>query len=44
MATCSGVMLGKCWEICLRRFPKYRTHCRKPYPALAYEAMGPYFQ
>ena len=31
MATISAVMLGKSWVILLRRFPIYRTHCRKPY-------------
>ena len=40
MSTLSAIMLGKCWIILLRRFPTYRTHCRKPYSEIAYRAMG----
>lgn len=41
ISTFSAVMLGKCWEIILRRFPVYRTHCRKPYAEIGYRALGP---
>jgi hypothetical protein len=41
IATYSAMMLGKCWEIILRRFPVYRTHCRKPYAEIGYRALGP---
>ncbi|KAI1717414.1 transmembrane amino acid transporter protein domain-containing protein [Ditylenchus destructor] len=41
MATTSAVMLGRAWEILLRRFPEYRTHCRKPYAEIGYRALGP---
>ncbi|KAF7625940.1 Aa_trans domain-containing protein [Meloidogyne graminicola] len=41
ISTFSAVMLSKCWEILLRRFPDYRTHCRKPYAEIGYRALGP---
>lgn len=40
ISTFSAVMLGKCWEILIRRFPVYRTHCRKPYAEIGYRAFG----
>jgi len=33
--------LGRSWMILLRRWPEYRSHTRKPYPEIAYRAMGP---
>ncbi|CAD5220296.1 unnamed protein product [Bursaphelenchus okinawaensis] len=33
-------VLGKCWNILLDRWPKYREHCRKPYPEIARRALG----
>lgn len=41
MATISAIFLGRCWTILLKRYPEYRIHCRKPYPEIAYRAMGP---
>ncbi|KAL3078721.1 hypothetical protein niasHT_029360 [Heterodera trifolii] len=41
ISTFSAVMLGQCWEILLRRFPVYRTHCRKPYAEIGLKALGP---
>ncbi|CAK5036569.1 unnamed protein product [Meloidogyne enterolobii] len=41
ISTFSAVMLGNCWEILVRRFPDYRTHCRKPYAEIGYRALGP---
>uniref|UniRef100_A0A7E4VHV6 Aa_trans domain-containing protein n=1 Tax=Panagrellus redivivus TaxID=6233 RepID=A0A7E4VHV6_PANRE len=37
----TGVTLGLCWNILLRFWPKYRSHCRKPYPEIANMALGP---
>uniref|UniRef100_A0AC35EYX8 Amino acid transporter transmembrane domain-containing protein n=1 Tax=Panagrolaimus sp. PS1159 TaxID=55785 RepID=A0AC35EYX8_9BILA len=37
----TSFMLGACWNILIRRWPEYRSHCRKPYPEMAYRAMGP---
>uniref|UniRef100_A0A915CZ94 Amino acid transporter transmembrane domain-containing protein n=1 Tax=Ditylenchus dipsaci TaxID=166011 RepID=A0A915CZ94_9BILA len=37
----SAVLLGKCWVILVRRFPAYRTHCRKPYAEIGMRALGP---
>ncbi|KAH7704644.1 Protein Y32F6A.4 [Aphelenchoides avenae] len=33
--------LGQCWVIMQRRWPEYRSHCRKPYAELGYRALGP---
>ncbi|CAD5227811.1 unnamed protein product [Bursaphelenchus xylophilus] len=33
-------ILGKCWNMLLDRYPKYRKHCRKPYPEIARRALG----
>ncbi|KAI6189674.1 Aa-trans domain-containing protein [Aphelenchoides bicaudatus] len=33
--------LGKSWMILLKRWPEYRSHTRKPYPEIAFRAMGP---
>jgi len=36
----TAYMLGVSWTILLKRWPEYRTHCRKPYPEIAYRALG----
>ncbi|KAK0395158.1 hypothetical protein QR680_001145 [Steinernema hermaphroditum] len=33
-------VLGENWVILLKRWPEYRTHCRKPYPAMGYRGLG----
>ncbi|KAE9552958.1 hypothetical protein FO519_003835 [Halicephalobus sp. NKZ332] len=37
----TAYMLGVSWNILLRRWSEYRSHCRKPYPEIAYRALGP---
>ena len=37
----TAYMLGISWNVLLRRWPEYRSHCRKPYPEIAYRALGP---
>ena len=36
----TGVLLSECWSILQGRWPEYRTHCRKPYPAMGLRALG----
>uniref|UniRef100_A0A914UTC2 Amino acid transporter transmembrane domain-containing protein n=1 Tax=Plectus sambesii TaxID=2011161 RepID=A0A914UTC2_9BILA len=36
----TGIQLGWCWTILQDRWPIYRSHCRKPYPAMAERAFG----
>uniref|UniRef100_A0A0N5BDM8 Aa_trans domain-containing protein n=1 Tax=Strongyloides papillosus TaxID=174720 RepID=A0A0N5BDM8_STREA len=40
--TCyTSICLGRCWQILLRNWPEYESHCRKPYSEMAYRACGP---
>ncbi|KAH7712135.1 Protein Y32F6A.4 [Aphelenchoides avenae] len=41
VACYTSYVLGLCWVILLRRWPEYRSHCRKPYAELGYRAVGP---
>ncbi|GMT06610.1 hypothetical protein PENTCL1PPCAC_28784, partial [Pristionchus entomophagus] len=36
----AGVQLAECWSIMMIRYPKYRYHTHKPYPAIGRRAMG----
>ena len=36
----TAYMLGVSWNVLVRRWPEYRSHCRKPYPEIAYRALG----
>ncbi|GMT35692.1 hypothetical protein PFISCL1PPCAC_26989 [Pristionchus fissidentatus] len=36
----SGVQLSECWSIMMIRYPKYRWHTHKPYPAIGRRACG----
>ncbi|XP_076031446.1 uncharacterized protein LOC143019568 [Oratosquilla oratoria] len=36
----SGTRLGMCWVLVEERWPQYRNKCRKPYPVIAYRALG----
>uniref|UniRef100_A0A914ZEA2 Amino acid transporter transmembrane domain-containing protein n=1 Tax=Parascaris univalens TaxID=6257 RepID=A0A914ZEA2_PARUN len=39
----TGNQLSENWTILQERWPEYRHHCRKPYPAMGYRALGPKF-
>ncbi|VDK44068.1 unnamed protein product [Anisakis simplex] len=39
----TGNQLSENWTILQERWPEYRHHCRKPYPAMGYRAIGPKF-
>jgi amino acid permease len=39
-ATYTAVQLGWNWTMLQERWPEYRSHCRKPYPAMGYRALG----
>lgn len=36
----SGTRLAECWVLLEERWPEYRVPCRRPYPAIAYRALG----
>ncbi|GMR62453.1 hypothetical protein PMAYCL1PPCAC_32648 [Pristionchus mayeri] len=36
----AGVQLAECWSIMMIRYPKYRYHTHKPYPAIGRRACG----
>ncbi|KAE9412023.1 hypothetical protein Angca_001017, partial [Angiostrongylus cantonensis] len=40
VVTYTAYVLGLSWNILLNTWPKYREHCRKPYPEIGYRAMG----
>uniref|UniRef100_A0A1I7XVF2 Aa_trans domain-containing protein n=1 Tax=Heterorhabditis bacteriophora TaxID=37862 RepID=A0A1I7XVF2_HETBA len=40
VVTYTAYVLGLSWNILLNTWPEYRKHCRKPYPAIGYRAMG----
>jgi len=43
-ATYTSIQLGWNWTMLQERWPEYRTHCRKPYPAMGYRALGTWFK
>ncbi|KAH7710177.1 Protein Y4C6B.2 a [Aphelenchoides avenae] len=43
MCAYTGDLLSTNWTILQERWPEYRNHCRKPYPAMGLRALGPKF-
>jgi vesicular inhibitory amino acid transporter len=43
MCAYTGNLLSENWTVLQQRWPEYRTHCRKPYPAMGLRALGPKF-
>lgn len=43
ICTFTGEQLSENWTILQERWPEYRSHCRKPYPAMGLRAVGPNF-
>ncbi|CAJ0951070.1 unnamed protein product, partial [Mesorhabditis belari] len=39
----TGMQLSDNWAILQQRWPEYREHCRKPYPAMGNRSLGPGF-
>ncbi|CAD5220294.1 unnamed protein product [Bursaphelenchus okinawaensis] len=44
MSIYSAHVLGLCWIMLMDRWPKYRQHCRKPYPEIATRAGGKFWK
>jgi len=40
----TGNLLSENWTILQSRWPEYRNHCRKPYPAMGLKALGRTFE
>lgn len=43
ICTYTGTQLADNWTILQQRWPQYRSHCRKPYPAMGEKAIGKQF-